>query len=167
MKNIYEAIHKIQQTVRGVEKNARNPAFGSRYANLESVLEAVMPAILENGCILIFEPLPSEARDVLAMKGRIIHVESGEEVSGTVTMPIAQLTPQGWGSVLSYAKRYITLALLALKTDDDDDGNAASAPAARPAAAARPAPGAPPQRTAGPAPQQRPASGAGLPPGRR
>ena len=41
-------------------------------------------------------------------------------------MPIEKLTPQGYGSAVTYLRRYALGSFLGIVTDEDDDGNASS-----------------------------------------
>jgi hypothetical protein len=65
---------------------------------------------------------------------RLVHT-SGEWLASVVPVPVAKGDAHGLGSALSYGRRYGLSALLALSTDEDDDGNAAAkAPPAKPQA---------------------------------
>jgi hypothetical protein len=54
--------------------------------------------------------------------------KSGEWIDGVLLIPAAQVSPQGFGSAMSYARRYALSAIIGVVADDDDDGNAASRP---------------------------------------
>jgi hypothetical protein len=58
--------------------------------------------------------------------------ESGQFIASTYRLKPAKEDPQGYGSALTYARRYGLAALLGIVADDDDDGNHASTPAPRP-----------------------------------
>jgi hypothetical protein len=54
--------------------------------------------------------------------------ESGEQLSaGILSVPAAKQDPQGYGSALTYARRYSLMAACGI-APEDDDGNAASKP---------------------------------------
>ena len=89
-----------------------------RYASLASVLEAVRAPLADNGLAIIQSPKTGES-------GRIvIHLlllhKSGQFMEDEFSLPVAQQTPQGIGSIISYARRYQLQAFLGLGTDDDD-----------------------------------------------
>lgn len=65
------------------------------------------------------------------MTTTLIHAESGEFMRGTFKMTPAKNDPQGQGSVITYQRRYALGAILGLNIDEDDDGNAGSAPTAK------------------------------------
>jgi hypothetical protein len=77
-----------------------------------------------------------DANDVW-LETMILH-SSGESLSGRYPLRPSQQTPQGYGSALTYARRYSLAAMVGVVADEDDDGNAASQrgnyePPARPA----------------------------------
>jgi hypothetical protein len=57
----------------------------------------------------------------------LLHV-SGEFVSSTAQIPLGKNEPQGYGSALTYLRRYSLAALLGIVADDDDDASAAQPP---------------------------------------
>src|SRR6202008_4399225 len=67
----------------------------------------------------------------LHMTTRLLH-ESGEWMEGTLVMPLPKQDPQGFGSAMTYARRYALAAITGLY-QDDDDGNAGSGVGQRPA----------------------------------
>lgn len=53
--------------------------------------------------------------------------ESGEsKTSSPCWLPVAKKDPQGYGSAITYARRYSLAAMLGISVDKDDDGNEAS-----------------------------------------
>ena len=104
-------------------KTATNPHFKSRYADLSAVVEAVIDSLNENGIGLLQVTHPSTTG--VAIETLLIH-ESGEKLSGGVlTVPAAKQDPQGYGSALTYARRYSLMATCGI-APEDDDGNASS-----------------------------------------
>jgi hypothetical protein len=104
-------------------KTATNPHFKSRYADLSAVVEAVIDSLNDNGIALLQVTHPSDTG--VAIETLLIH-ESGEKLSGGIlTVPAAKQDPQGYGSCLTYARRYSLMATCGI-APEDDDGNAAS-----------------------------------------
>ena len=104
-------------------KTATNPHFKSRYADLSAVVEAVIDSLNDNGIALLQVTHPSDTG--IAIETLLIH-ESGEKLSGGVlTVPAAKQDPQGYGSALTYARRYSLMSTCGI-APEDDDGNAAS-----------------------------------------
>jgi len=105
-------------------KAATNPHFKSKYADLAACVEAVIDALHENGIALMQRTTESESGVIVETV--FIH-ESGEEMSGgRLHVPADKHSPQGYGSALTYARRYSLMAACGI-APEDDDGNAASA----------------------------------------
>lgn len=104
-------------------KDKTNPAFRSKYADLGACLEAVEDALLNNGIALIQET--SEDATGVTVETVFLH-ESGESIrGGKLHVPAAKQDPQGYGSALTYARRYSVMAACGI-APEDDDGNAAT-----------------------------------------
>jgi len=111
-----------------VTKNATNPHFKNRYASLDAILDAVRPILHKNGLALSQTPLTADG--MVGVTTRIIHT-SGESTESTLLLPAGQNTAQGYGSALTYARRYSISSILGIAADDDDDGQIASGPPGR------------------------------------
>jgi len=122
MSEIHKALSKAQSKMKGAVKDSTNPHFRSRYADLESVIDALKAPFAE--CGLSYYQSVSE--DGLRLITTIAH-ESGETISGSVPLIIGKQDMQGVGSAITYARRY-GLAALAGVSQTDDDGNAACEP---------------------------------------
>jgi len=106
-------------------KTSTNPHFKSRYADLSACIEAVIDGLNANGIALIQRPQPCESG--VMIETLFVH-ESGESLSGgTLHVPAQKNDPQGYGSALTYARRYSLCAACGI-APEDDDGNAASKP---------------------------------------
>jgi hypothetical protein len=104
-------------------KTATNPHFRSKYADLSACVEAVIEALNANGIALIQRTL--DCADGVVVTTVFLH-ESGELIdSGKLHVPAAKNDPQGYGSALTYARRYSLMAACGI-APEDDDGNAAS-----------------------------------------
>lgn len=151
MKSIAAALVKAQKEFGPALKTSTNPHFRSRYADLAACVEAVLDALNNNGIYLM--QLTEEHDAGVKVSTTFIH-ESGEQLSGgSLFMPASKHDAQGFGSALSYARRYSLMAACGI-APADDDGNAASKPA--PVAAPKPvpkpvevAPPAPPKKVEG------------------
>lgn len=123
--NIYAALAAAQAEFRPVVKNCINPAFGSKYADLQSILDATRPALNRHG-LFLFQRVTS-AKDGVSVETCVSH-SSGETLSsGVLFIPV--LSPknpsQAFGSAETYARRYSLSAFLGVSADEDDDGNGA------------------------------------------
>lgn len=111
-------------------KDKTNPAFKSRYADLGACLEAVDDALLANGIAVYQETF--EDPSGVTVETVFLH-ESGETIrSGRLHVPASKQDPQGYGSALTYCRRYSLMAACGI-APEDDDGNAAARPVQRPA----------------------------------
>lgn len=133
-----EALAKAQAEMRAASKSATNPHFKSRYADLAEVMEVWTEVGPKFGLAIMHEVQDSPS-GTMRVRSCLLH-SSGEERHSTMTVPVAQATPQGYGSALTYLRRYNTQALTGMVSDEDDDGNAASRPAPRPVTLPAPLP---------------------------
>lgn len=129
---IYGAFVKAQKGFAPALKTSTNPHFKSRYADLSACVEAVIDSLNENGIGLV-QKTHQDERGV-TVETLFVH-ESGESMSGgTLHVPAAKQDPQGYGSALSYARRYSLMAACGIAPEDDDGNAASKAPQQRQAA---------------------------------
>ena len=129
MKNISSALVKAKKAFGPALKDKTNPAFRSKYADLGACLEAVEGALLDNG-IALYQETFEDATGV-TVETVFLH-ESGEMIRcGKLHVPAAKQDPQGYGSALTYARRYSLMAACGI-APEDDDGNAAQRQPAKP-----------------------------------
>lgn len=123
-----EAFIKLQSAIKPAIKDAENAAFSrgnkvSRYADLAAVWEAVKDPLKDNGFAVI--QMPQFEGETMYLETILLHV-GGDKMTGRYPLKPAKLDPQGFGSAITYARRYALSAMLGVIADDDDDGNAAS-----------------------------------------
>lgn len=123
---ISAALVKAQRAFGPALKTATNPHFRTKYADLSSVIEAVIGGLNDAGIALIQKQHPHDGG--VRVETVFVH-ESGEMFScGILEVPAAKSDPQGYGSALTYARRYSIMAACGI-APEDDDGNAAAAAA--------------------------------------
>lgn len=124
-----EALAAAQLEITDPAKDAVNPHFRSRYADLATVLKTVRPVLARHGLALSQTTQVDE-------QGRLLLVTRlhwrDEELVGYYPIQPVKADPQGYGSALTYARRYTIQAIVGVAADDDDDGNAASAAPSKP-----------------------------------
>ncbi|WP_245588513.1 ERF family protein, partial [Deinococcus pimensis] len=120
---IAAALVKAQGQLQIAVKDSTNPAFRSRYADLGSVWDACRAALQDNGLSVVQLPFRSEPGHA-ALETVLLH-ESGEYISGVAETRLVKDDPQGYGSAITYLRRYALSAMLGIVADDDD-GNHAS-----------------------------------------
>ena len=125
MKNIATAFIKAQSEMSAPKKDNSNPFFKSKYADLNSVLEAVMKPLHNNGIAVLQPTVCIDGRNYV--KTILLH-ESGEMLESFTEILYAKVNDaQGQGSGITYARRYGLQSLCGVGADDDD-GNKASQP---------------------------------------
>jgi len=116
--SFHQKLHRAKLLIGKVSKNANNPHFKKSYADLNAIIEAVEPILLENGLLLL---QPIQGNSVCT---QIIDIDSGDKVESCMELP-AGLNPQQQGSAITYYRRYTLQSTLSLQAVDDD-GTAAS-----------------------------------------
>lgn len=119
-----EHLLAVQKVVENATKNAANPHLKNKYADLGAVLDAVKGPLNDNGFVILQHPATGGEKGTVTVATTLLHT-SGEWLAASVSMPLTKSDPQGVGSAITYARRYLLSALLSL-TAEDDDGNAAS-----------------------------------------
>ena len=122
-KLIATAFVKAQKEFGPALKSSTNPHFKSKYADLSACVEAVIDALNNNG-IGMMQKLYENATGV-SVETIFLH-ESGETLEcGVLHVPASKQDPQGYGSALTYARRYSLMSACCI-APEDDDGNMAS-----------------------------------------
>jgi hypothetical protein len=131
VKALFAAMAKAFPKIEGAIKDNENAAFKnggrvSKYADLSSVVNAIKPALVEHG--LFYVQMTHEQEGGVCIETVVCH-ESGEQWSfGKLFVPASKQDAQGYGSALTYARRYSLMTAFGV-CPEDDDGNAASKPA--------------------------------------
>ena len=121
MQKIATALVKAQKAFGPALKSSTNPHFKSRYADLAACVEAVIAGLNDNGIALIQKCY--DCANGVMVETMFVH-ESGEMLEcGILHVPASKQDPQGYGSALTYARRYSLMAACGI-APEDDDGNA-------------------------------------------
>lgn len=123
--NIYAALAAAQAEFKPIAKNCVNPAFNSKYADLQSILDATRPALNRHG-LFLFQRVAS-SKDGVSVETVVSHASGETLSSGVLFIPVvgAKNPSQAFGSAETYARRYSLSAFLGVSADEDDDGNGA------------------------------------------
>lgn len=124
MTELAKAMLRVQQTLVPVTKDAENSFIKSKYATLNAVMNSCRDVLLANGIWVSQFPVPVES-GCLGLATKLIHAESGEWQASCMVMPLPKADPQGYGSALTYARRYALATLVGLVTEVDDDAEGA------------------------------------------
>ena len=121
-KTLVQALVKAQSEMGHAVFDQVNPQFKSRFASLKSVIDAAKPALNANGIAFIQRSIPMEN----GISVETVLYGYGEEIAtGPVSVPAQKITAQGYGSAMTYAKRYSLAMAVGIAADEDDDGEAA------------------------------------------
>jgi ERF superfamily protein len=125
MSALAQALLEFQKNAPDLHRDATNPHFQSKFLSLEGLMAKVIPAA--NAAGLVISQSPTTVDTFPALRTRIIHAESGEEIEDVMLLMPGKQDPQGQGSAITYARRYSLMAALGLVADEDDDGNGSAA----------------------------------------
>lgn len=120
---IAKAIANAQAEMGHARKDNTNPHFGSKYADLAAVWDAIGVEMAKQGVAII--QAPSATGNLVTVETMLVH-SSGQWMKSTLTLTCSNYTAHAIGSGLTYARRYSLAAMCGI-APDDDDGNAASA----------------------------------------
>lgn len=118
---ISQAIAKAQGEVENASKNAKNPHFKSKYADLAELLNTVRPVFSSHGLAIVQMPL---FVDGVASVETLISHSSGEWISSICSAPVSKQDAQGVGSAITYLRRYSLAAMCGIAQEDDDANSA-------------------------------------------
>ena len=103
-----------QKSIGAAKKDAVNPFFKSKYADLGAVMEACKEELNKAG-ITILQPVNGDFVDTV-----LLH-ESGEFLSSSTRIICAKPNdPQAQGSAITYARRYGLQSMVFIPAEDDD-----------------------------------------------
>jgi ERF superfamily len=120
------ALCKAQAVIKGAVEDSTNPHFKSKYASLQSYLDAAREPLTKNNLSVtqLLSDLNCEAMKMVTIETLLMH-SSGQWISSTFSVPVSKQDAQGFGSAITYARRYAFAAIVGI-APIDDDGNAAT-----------------------------------------
>jgi len=119
-----KALCKCQIDMGAAVKDSLNPHFKSKYADITSIIDAIRLPMGNNG-LSITQTTRLEG-SLVVLVTTLRHI-SGEMILSEYPVIPVKNDPQGYGSALTYARRYSIQSMLMVPTDDDD-GHLASQP---------------------------------------
>lgn len=122
IKDLAAALALAQAEMEGAKKDAANPFFKSKYADLSSVWEACRGPLTKHG-LSVVQTTSSDENANTVVTTMLLH-SSGQWIRDTLTAKPKENSPQGIGSTITYLRRY-ALAAIAGVAPEDDDGEAA------------------------------------------
>jgi hypothetical protein len=126
MKLLAKALIEAQKEMGNAVKDSVNPFFKSKYADLNSIREACMPALNKYGIAVLQPTVHIDGKNFV----RTVLLHESGELFESMTEIIYNKTndAQAQGSGITYARRYGLQSLVNVGAEDDD-GNKASEPA--------------------------------------
>lgn len=116
------ALNNAQKKMGSAVKGAKNPYFKSKYADLNSVIEACKEVLNSEG-ISVLQPVVSDSSGDY-VETVLIHT-SGQHLASRTKLKMAKDNDmQAYGSAISYARRYGLQSMVLLPSSEDDDGEA-------------------------------------------
>lgn len=119
---LFTDLAAAQGEIENASKNAANPHFKSKYADLAEVLNTIRPVFAQHGLSLIQSPAFDGS---LASVTTVLAHKSGGYLTGTASCVPAKSDAQGIGSATTYLRRYGAAAVAGI-AQEDDDGQAAA-----------------------------------------
>lgn len=128
--NVAAALAAAQAQMKRAVKDAANPHFKSKYADLASVMDACMVALASNG-IGVVQPIMHREGEMY-VETILVHGASDTRMGdGGMPLIVNKRDMQGLGSAITYARRYGLMCMAGVAADDDDGNAAVAAPPAR------------------------------------
>jgi hypothetical protein len=120
-----EALSKAQGAIDDASKGSINPHFKSKYADLAAVRSVIREPLAVNDLSIV--QLPKTVQGGVEVTTMLLH-KSGQYISESLFMPSGKPDAHGFGSAISYARRYSLMSILCLAADDDDGNGAVERP---------------------------------------
>lgn len=119
------ALSKAQGMIKGAIEDSTNPHFKSKYASLQSYVDAAREPLAKNGLSItqLLTDNACESINMLTIETVLMH-SSGQWISSVFSVPVSKNDAQGFGSACTYARRYSYAAIIGI-APMDDDGQAA------------------------------------------
>lgn len=126
---IAKAFIEAQKEMDNATKDSKNPFFKSKYADLNAVREACIPALNKYGIGVLQPTIQIEGKNYV--KTLLLH-ESGESIESLTEIIFGKANDaQAQGSGITYARRYGLQSLVCIGAEDDDGNEASKGPHSR------------------------------------
>lgn len=120
---ILKALAQFHKNIIQPKKDANNPFFKSKYVPLENVTEVIDKVAPEYGLAYAQEALTNTDKGMVGVTTLLTH-ESGEWIEfDPLFLKADKQTAQGYGSAITYARRYALSSAFGIASETDDDGN--------------------------------------------
>lgn len=117
------ALSKAQGEIKSAGKDSNNPHFKAKFASLHSHWDSCREVLNKNGLMVTQLTTIEESGKPLMVT--ILSHTSGQWFKSYLHLNPVKNDPQGMGSCITYARRYMLSAIVGTTVDDDDDGETA------------------------------------------
>lgn len=122
---LFSSLSKAQAEFKVAVKDSSNPFFKSKYATLQSIIEASRPALCKQGLSVVQQVIPHE-NGYEYLVTMLCH-SSGQWLSSSMKIAPTKPDVQSLGSYITYLRRYSYSSLIGVYDGaEDDDGNGAT-----------------------------------------
>ena len=118
----FSALSKAQGELQAAKKDSFNPFFKSTYSSLPAVMESCKDVLAKNNLSIVQSVSILDGKNVLITT---LGHASGQWMRSISPIVVTKNDAQGFGTGMSYARRYALAAIVGIVTDDDDDGESA------------------------------------------
>jgi hypothetical protein len=112
-----EALSKAQAVIEGAKEDSTNPFFKSKYADLSSVWRACKKPLTDNG-LAVIQTIENGGEKIYLVT-TLAHV-SGQWIRSYMPVIMTKQDAQGFGSAVTYSRRYALAAMVGVCPQDDD-----------------------------------------------
>ncbi len=115
LNKLAEALAQAEAEFEQIEKEATNPDYNNKYADLATLIRATRPALAKHGISVVQVPR-LRAENFVEVTTLILH-SSGQYMACDLAVPAAQqerFDAQSIGSAITYARRYAYQSMLNL-----------------------------------------------------
>ena len=120
---LIQAIHNVQQEIDIIKKNATADVgkYKYSYTPFPEMWVALKPLLHKYDLTILQIPVSTDGQTMGDfLQTQVIHAE-GESMTWHTKLVITRDDPQGYGSAMTYAERYIIKTIFKIVTDDDND----------------------------------------------
>lgn len=111
--SINQKLFDVQQEIGAISKDSKNPFYNSKYFDINSLINQVLPLLKKNKVLLTQPVKDGKVWTILTC------IETDTLVDGAIDLPDMP-DPQKLGGAITYFRRYGLASLLALQAEDDD-----------------------------------------------
>jgi ERF superfamily len=122
LNELFSALSKAQAEMEVACKDSSNPYFKSKYANLQSIMEASRPSLCKNGLAVTQQIIPNEQGFECLVT--VLGHGSGQWISSSMKINPQKSDIQSLGSYITYLRRYSYASIIGVYDGEDTDGEA-------------------------------------------